>query len=86
MCMFVITCYFAGGNESFYPIYSATKSDSGRYYCKVENQYGTEKSISAMVTVITLSTAMHSATDSEVANLVSKIQIQDATPLADVES
>lgn len=82
----VTICCFTGENKSFYCIYPATMSNSGHYYCKVENQYGAKKSRSAIVTVITLPTATDSATDSAVANLVSKMQIQDATLSADVKS
>ena len=82
MYMSVTICCFTGADKSFYSIYPVTKSKAGRYYCKVENRYGAEKSKSAMVTVTTSPTALYSATDSGVTyptNLDSKMQ--DDTPL-----
>ena len=76
-----------GENKAFYFIYPVTKSNGGDYYCKVQNQYGSEYSRSAVVTVTTSPTAQYSATESGVTfptNLESQIQV--ITPLPDLQS
>ena len=86
----ITSCCFTGEKKSFYSIHPVTKSDAGRYYCKVKNKHGVEKSKSAMVTITTSLTALYSATESGVTYPTSleyrMFQIPDDTPLADAES